>query len=448
MSERGTMSAKWAKCGAVLTAALMVSPTRILLADQGDYEPIHITEISQALTRAECKNSPFLEGVPDLRGRTLDSMDLLFTPSTKTFRGQSRVVVDVRQVATASAEWVRAQFQAVVASKVPKDSCDDISAGSIGYSIEGRALVASFDVHYQKNACTTGTCFKGWGKTWLGIPYPIYSSCMWKTAVNGASATLAVRTVMTPVLTMMPNGEANIQIQVLPTTGVKDGPSELLKNIVGALTFGIGSKAIQDEFEHSVGDFKASLKPTRESVALLKLPKARKQGVDVAFTPEQPYFLNDGGQLKFAVSRVANVQPSVAASIRQEAIQAQKFFQSCVNPQREYVVQNNDSLWKIANSLYGEGQYYHIIAQQSDISSSRQGILKAGQTLKVAPYYELTGANQVLISYGDTLWGIAGKRLGNPLLYPKLQKDNRNEIGDPEKLNTLVTLNVKPAQPH
>ena len=374
-------------------------------------------------------------------------MDLLFAPSAKTFRGKSRVVVDVKQVAIASAEWVRAQFQAAVASKVPTDSCDDISAGSIGYSIEGRALVASFDVHYQKNACTTGTCFKGWGKTWLGIPYPIYSSCMWKTAVSGASATLAVRTVMTPILTVMPTGDANIQIQVVPTTVVKDGPSELLKNIVGALTFGIGSKAIQDEFEHSVGDFKASLKPTREAVALLKLPKARKQGVDVVFAPEQPYFLNSGGHLQFAVSRAANVQPSVAASIRQEAIQAQKFFQSCVNPQREYVVQNNDSLWKIANGLYGEGQYYHLIAQRSDITGTRQGMLKTGQTLKVAPYYELAGPNQVLISYGDTLWKIAEKSLGNPLLYPKLQRDNGDEVADPRKLNTLVTLNVKQTQP-
>jgi nucleoid-associated protein YgaU len=413
-----------------------------------DWNPVNITEINQALSKAECRQSDFVDGVPNLQGRTLDSFDVVFSPSTKAFRGQSRTTVDVRQVIISDAEWTKAQFAGVVASKVPTDSCDDISAGSIGYSVENGALVANFDVHYQKNACTTSTCFKGWGKTWLGIPYPVFSACMAKTNVPGASATLAVRTVMTPTLTMTPTGEANIQIKAVPTAGVKDGPSELLKNIVGALTFGIGSKAIQDQFEHEVGDFKASLTPTLKTVALVKLPDARKQPIEVTFAPEQPYFLNSAGHLQFAVSRVATVQPSVACSLKQKAIEAHKFFQSCVNPQREYAVQDNDSLWKVAQNLYGEGQYYHAIMQRNSLTSSQGDKLKKGQSLAVAPFYELVGKDEVLVSYGDSLWKIAERRLGNPLLYRELMNNNRSEANNPEKLITLVALKTKMGTQH
>ena len=412
-----------------------------------DWDAVHITELTQALSKAECRQSEFIEGLPDLNGRTLDSVDLTFTPGTKTFNRQTRSIVDVRQLVVSDAEWVRAEFAGVVASTVPHDSCDDISVGSIGYLVEGGALIATFDVHYQRNACTTSTCFRGWGD-WHGVPYPIYESCTAKTAVPGASATLAVRTVMTPSLTMTQTGEADVQINIVPTTGVKEGPSELLKNIVGALTLGIGSKAIQDQFEHAVGDFKATLIPRSKSVALLKLPEARKQPVDVTFVPEQPYFFMSAGRLKFAISRLTTVQPSIACSLKQKAIEAHKFFQSCVNPQREYVVQNNDSLWKIAQNLYGEGQYYHAIETRNDLTNMQADQLRTGQSLVVTPFYELAGNDQILIAYGDSLWTIAQRRLGNPLLYRKLQKDNPREITDPNRLVTLVPIKAKIEKEH
>jgi LysM repeat protein len=407
-----------------------------------DWATVHMAEVNQALSKAECKQSEFIDGVPDLNGHTLDAVDVTFTPTTVAFRGEHRTVVDVKQLAIIDGEWAKQEFAGVVASKIPSDSCDDISAGAIGYSVADGALVADFDVHYQKNMCTKSTCFKGWG-SWHGIPYPIYESCMAKTNLTGQSATLGVHTVLTPSLTVTPFGVANVTITAVPTTAVKEGPSELMKNIVGALTFGIGSKAMQDEYEHALGDFKASLSPEVKNVGFVKLPKARKQKVDVKFTPEQPYFQNGNGHLQFVVSRAAKAQPSTACSIKEAAIQADKFFQSCVSPQRQYVVQNNDSLWKIARGLYGDGQYYHTIEQLNASTQRHAEMLKAGQPLSVAPFYELAGKDAVLVSYGDSLWKIAGARLGNPLLYRELAKNNAQAIDDPQKLVTLVSLRTK-----
>lgn len=433
--------------GSLASLAMLVLPSLAATSgtDSCRLAPEHIVEINQALSKPECKGSEFLDGVPDLNGRTIDSVDVVFSPTTRVFRGQERTIVQVRQIVLSDAEWAKTEFAGIVANETPKDSCDDISAGGIGYSIQDRALVADFDVHYQQNTCTKSTCFKGWGKGWLGIPYPIFASCMAKTNVPGMSATIAVRTVMTPSLVMLPDGQANIQIVAVPSAGVKEGPSELVKNIVGALTFGIGSKAIQDQFDHAVGDFKASLSPRLESVAMLKLPEPRHQVVEIQFVPEQPYFLNGAGHLEFAVSRLATVQPSIACSLKQKAVEAHKFFQSCVNPQRQYLVQNNDSLWKIAQNLYGEGQYYHAIRQHNNFTESQAFGLRTGQVLSVVPFYEIAGPDSVLVSYGDTLWKIAGRRMGNPLLYRQLLKNNRGEIKDPDTLITLVSLKTKTA---
>jgi LysM repeat protein len=259
--------------------------------------------------------------------------------------------------------------------------------------------------------------------------------------VPGASATLGVHVIVTPQLVTLPNGDSNIQVQIVPTTAVKDGPSELIKNIVGALTFGIGSKAIQDQFEHQVGEFRSSLTPELRTVAQLKLPQARKQPAQIMFVSEQPQFLQAGSQIAMSISRVAHLQPSVACEIRKEAIQAQKFFQSCVNPQRQYVVQTNDSLWRIAENIYGEGQFYHVLRQHNNMS--KMDLLKPGQTLAVPAYFEIQGSNEVVVSSGDTLWKIAGRKLGNPALYRKLIQQNRTEVSDPKKLNTLMALKVK-----
>src|ERR1700730_14159691 len=194
----------------LLTAIVLCACTTPTLfsQDKCSWDPVHITEVGPAMSVVACRSSEFLDGVPDLPpGQQISYLDVSFQPATTTFRGEPRTVVDVRQTAVARSEWARSELQTVISSNVPNDSCDAISAGTVGYSVSSGALVADLDVHYQKRACTDSSCFRGWGKTWLGIPYPIFGRCTAKTDVPGASATLGVHVTVTPKLVTVSNGD-------------------------------------------------------------------------------------------------------------------------------------------------------------------------------------------------------------------------------------------------
>jgi LysM domain len=228
--------------------------------------------------------------------------------------------------------------------------------------------------------------------------------------------------------------------------GVRDGPSELLKNIVGFYTFGIGSKFLQDQFEHQVGAFRSSLVPQTRTIAPISLPKARRSQVDVPFSTGQPYFMMSGSAIELAIPRNATVQPSVVCGIRDQAIEAQKFLDSCVNPKREYVVLNNDSYWHISKELYGEGQFYHLLQVRTGRGSKSIAGLHPGQRLNVPAFYELQQPGEIIVSSGDTLWSIARDQLGNPTLYKNLIDRNGSQVSDPRKLTTLIPVVARSTQ--
>jgi nucleoid-associated protein YgaU len=407
---------------------------------------VDMAEIGAALGKPECRNSGYLDNVPDIPGKESLTFSVQFTPKPDAVHGKARTQYAVRQVAQADAEWVKKEIEQLADSKIPKDSCDDISRGYFSYSLPGNGtLVADVDVHYQKNACGQVPCITGWGSA-LGIPYPEFGMCPVKTNVTGAYATVGVHTIVTSQIveqTPTPGFPPVrvIQVRADSTSSPKEGPSELVKNIVGFFTFGIGSKAIQDAFDHELGDFKASLTPQFRTVGLLHLPQGNKQAVEITFEPEPPYF-SQGNVLKFGIAQSTNLDPELACKVKNEALKARKYFYSCMHPQTEYVVQNGDSLWRIANGLYGDGQFYHVISSLNHVSQKHQNLLCVGSALKVPPYYKLAGDDQVVVTAGDSLWQIAQVKLGNPLLYHKLLEENRDRIQDPRKLNTLMPIKI------
>jgi hypothetical protein len=428
------------KFGIQIAGCAMVISSARLFAQGCDLSTVHIDQISGALKVPTCQQSEFLSGIPVSQAQMIKDFEFTFQPSSEEFKGQARPVVLMRQAAYIDADWIRGTIAAIIASNIPKDSCDNISPGGVAYTVSGRSLVANLDVHYQVRTCTVSTCYKGIG-SWNGVPYPIYERCMAKADVNGASATLGITITITPDLIPQQNGAFTVQVQSVPNVTVKEGMSELLKNVVGFFTFGIGSKAIQDRFDHELSDFKAQLSPDTRFVDI-NLPKARNEEGGPDFIPSDPYFFVSASRLVLAMSRIGKSQPSVACKVRKTAIQAQKFFESCIHPVRQYQVGENESLWTIAERLYGEGQYYQLIKDRNHLTGDAAGLLAVGQILDVQPLYEVQNTNTVIVGYGDSLWKIAKDRLGDPMLYQQLLKGNSEKISDPNRMPTLIPLTL------
>jgi nucleoid-associated protein YgaU len=184
------------------------------------------------------------------------------------------------------------------------------------------------------------------------------------------------------------------------------------------------------------------LVPEIRTVAFLELPESKKPSGEVSFAPEPSSFEKAGASLVFAIPRAATVQPSGACLVHKKSIEASKFFQSCANPQIEYVVQKGDSMWRVADKLYGEGQFFHVVESLNHSPVGQTRPLLVGRKLKVAPFYQLAGDDEVIVTAGDSLWRIAEKRLHNPLLYKRLMLQNRDKVQDPLKLYTLLPLSV------
>jgi LysM repeat protein len=291
-------------------------------------------------------------------------------------------------------------------------------------------------VDYQKRACTKSTCYKGFNAI---PPYPIFSACDAKTDVPGASAKVRIHTTLTPALVPDGTGLQKVEVHSSNTVEKLEGPSNLMLNIVGVLTLGIGSKAIQDETNHQIGNLAEEL--PSPSIGLAKLPKLRKIDPQVTFTLDTPKFFMDQGRLKFAVSSITKQTDAVACDIRKQAVQAQRFFQSCASLINQYEVVAGDNLWKVADKLYGDGQYYHVVANANGLAVGERDNLRPGTNLVTPPFYEIASGNDVLVESGDSLWQIAEKQRGDGRRFKELRGLNGSEL-DPASLPVLESVQI------
>lgn len=105
-----------------------------------------------------------------------------------------------------------------------------------------------------------------------------------------------------------------------------------------------------------------------------------------------------------------------------------------------YTVVAGDTLWKIAEKYYGDGNYWKIIFANNAATIKDPNKIFAGQKLileaghhgnMTAQIAESTGYT---VKPGDTLWKIAQKVYGNGKKWKKIYEANSNVILDPEKI--------------
>jgi hypothetical protein len=365
-------------------------------------------------------------------------MGMTFTQEVREFRGEKRQVIVSHQYIDFDASSLRELHRSTVVVKAPLGGCDDVHIGQLDYAVQADgALRASFVVNYQVRRCMTGTCFMGWSSTL--IPYPIFGRCEWNIDVTGLSSEVLIQTIVTPRLNTLSSDTVQLVLFVTTTPYVKHGPSELVKNIAGVISFGTLSKLMADTFEHQMGDLRASLSPMTTSTGPFSIPGSGK-GSPVRFSPAKTAFEMRENKVVLSIGFDASNDSAIGCRVREEAIVTQRYFQSCLQPKTSYVVQKNDTMWGIAKALYGDGHYFQSIAHASGVSPLQP--LKPGVALKIRPFFELLNGQEVLVRPHDSLWSIAEKRLGDGRRYKELIADDPTALAKSDRLPALLTLGL------
>ncbi len=126
---------------------------------------------------------------------------------------------------------------------------------------------------------------------------------------------------------------------------------------------------------------------------------------------------------------VANPTPAAAPSNTVVAIST------------SYTVQSGDTLWKIAQKVYGNGALWNKIYADNKAIIKNPNKIYVGQVLMIYPIVGdgtvITSGNSTgnyVVQSGDTLWKIAKKKYGRSSKWRKIYKANKSTMSDPNKL--------------
>ncbi|ANH39536.1 LysM domain/BON superfamily protein [Nocardioides dokdonensis FR1436] len=130
------------------------------------------------------------------------------------------------------------------------------------------------------------------------------------------------------------------------------------------------------------------------------------------------------------------------------------------NPQtRPYTVARGDSLWRIAERLFGDGaRFTELVDLNRDVLNGRPDFITPGTVLRV-PIVESRESETVVVQPGDTLSEIAEQELGDGARYPEIFEASRAtaqpdgaHLEDPDLIRPGWELTIPqtadPAQPH
>ena len=117
-----------------------------------------------------------------------------------------------------------------------------------------------------------------------------------------------------------------------------------------------------------------------------------------------------------------------------------------IGSKMSYIVQKGDTLAKIAQRIFGEGNKWTEIANFSGLANPR--LIYPGdvvyyqlteQSMKFAGTYESAKRSEVQIKQGDTLAAIAGRVFGNSSLWKLIWRQN-DRIDNPDHLTAGTTI--------
>lgn len=106
-----------------------------------------------------------------------------------------------------------------------------------------------------------------------------------------------------------------------------------------------------------------------------------------------------------------------------------------------YTVQPGDTLWKIAQKVYGNGALWNKIYADNKATIKDPNKIYVGQVIMIYPNVGdgtvITSVNSTgnyVVQSGDTLWKIAKKKYGKSSKWRKIYEANKSTMSDPNKL--------------
>ena len=93
-------------------------------------------------------------------------------------------------------------------------------------------------------------------------------------------------------------------------------------------------------------------------------------------------------------------------------------------PVTEYVVATGDTMWGVAEKLYGN-PYLHLAIAEQNVGRRHSG-LRVGETIKITPYHNLVDGVDNLVGNRNSSWLLASRALGSGKKYKSIQVGSRN----------------------
>lgn len=153
-----------------------------------------------------------------------------------------------------------------------------------------------------------------------------------------------------------------------------------------------------------------------------------------------------GFVVNFIEKRKGNIDiPGVSNDIKiEEVVKSEN-----ITKDGEYMVQKNDSLWKIAEKIYNDGYKWTEIAKENGIKNP--SLIYSGQKLKLPKIEiiakdstdgkgEIANNTEYTVVRGDSLWKIAVNVYGDGYKWTEIWKNNRNKLNSPDELEIGMVL--------
>jgi len=106
----------------------------------------------------------------------------------------------------------------------------------------------------------------------------------------------------------------------------------------------------------------------------------------------------------------------------------------------QYVVKRGDTLWDIASATMGNPVLWPTLYEANRSVISRPNLIHPGQTLVIPTVTSRSPRGTRTVRRGDTLWDIAQSVYGDPLRWKDLYEANRAIISNPNLIHPGQTL--------